>query len=52
MALSLFKTLDNIATPCSVKAYGRYLIFSPLFKVANCDLEDSASSQVKIVLRN
>ena len=28
-----------INAPYSVKAYGRYLTFSPRFKVTNCDLE-------------
>jgi len=27
--------------PCSVKARGRYLMFLPLFKVADCDLDPS-----------
>jgi len=39
MALSLFNTLDSINIPCSVKAYGRYLMCSPLFKVTICDLK-------------
>ncbi len=43
MALELFKTLDNIATPCSVNAMGIYFECSPLFKVTNCDLKASFS---------
>src|SRR5688572_6768504 len=43
-------TEESIATPCSVKANGRYLMFRPLaslrpglcFKVTNCDLDRSA----------
>ncbi len=30
MALSLFKTLDSIATPCSVNANGKYFGYFPL----------------------
>jgi hypothetical protein len=30
--------LAAMIAPCSVKAYGRYFIFCPRFKVANCDL--------------
>ena len=44
MAVSLFNTDDSIATPSSVKAKGLYLAFVPrldLFKVTNCDLEES-----------
>jgi len=47
-----FSTEESMATPCSVKANGRYLMFWPLisrrracFKVTNCDLDRSASSQ-------
>ena len=40
--------LDNIATPYSVNAYGRYLRFVPrtAFKITNCDLERSTSAQM------
>ena len=44
IARSEFKIPDNIATPCSVKAKGRYFECSPLFKVAFCDLKDLYSS--------
>lgn len=45
IALSLFNTLDNISTPCSVNARGEYLL-PPLsfFEVAICDLKNSHSS--------
>jgi hypothetical protein len=48
MARGLFRTLAAWMAPCSVKAKGRYLMFwpRPVFKVANCDLERSASSGV------
>ena len=48
MAVLLFSTLDNITTPYSVKAKGRYLMLCPcpVFKVTDCDLENSASSLV------
>ena len=32
-------TLESIATPCSVKACGRYFTFWPRFKVTVCDRE-------------
>jgi hypothetical protein len=32
IAVGLFNTLDNIATPCSVNAIGEYLLCSPLFE--------------------
>src|SRR5437588_11133640 len=38
-ARELRRTLESIATPCSVKAKGRYLTFWPRFKVTFCDLE-------------
>ena len=39
MALSLLRTLDSIATPCSVKAIDKYLECFPFpSKVTNCDL--------------
>ena len=58
IACSLFKTLESIATPCSVNACGRYrrppcpelevancdLKFG--FEITDCDLKDSASSFV------
>ena len=41
-ARSLCRTVDNMATPCSVKAYGAYrLPPRPLFEVANCDLKEA-----------
>jgi hypothetical protein len=43
MARSLFKTLDSIATPCSVKTIGVYFIFFPLIKVTICDCHISVS---------
>ncbi len=41
IALLLFRTLESIATPCSVNAIGGYLspILSPLLEVTNCDLQ-------------
>ena len=44
MARLLFRTLDSMATPCSVNAKDKYLECWPLFKVTNCDLKDSCSS--------
>src|SRR5882724_12308393 len=45
IARSLLRTLDNIATPCSVKTYGKVrLPPRPCFEIANCDLKLSASS--------
>jgi hypothetical protein len=38
-ATGLRSTFASITAPCSVKTYGRYLIFHPRFKVAICDLE-------------
>ena len=38
MAHSLLRTLDNIATPCSVKTYGKCLL-PPQLEVTNCDLK-------------
>ncbi len=43
MAVSLRKTEDNIATPCSVNTKGLYFTLDPLpglSKVTNCDLEE------------
>ena len=45
-ACGLRRTLDSIATPCSVKARGKYLECSPLFKVPIWYLKDSYSSFV------
>jgi hypothetical protein len=43
-ACGLFSTLAAMIAPCSVKAYGRYLMFCPRFNITDCDLErDSAS---------
>lgn len=48
IACSLFNTLESIATPCSVNAYGRYRRPPrPMFEIANCDLKDSVSSLVR-----
>src|SRR5580692_1962610 len=44
-ALSLFSTLDNINTPCSVKAEGSFLL-PPQLDVAFCDFKFSNSSFV------
>src|SRR3972149_1780083 len=47
IALRLFKTLDNIATPSWVRAYGGYLRLPlPLlrFEVPICDLKEANSS--------
>src|SRR5437773_11936500 len=48
MARGELRTFAACIAPCSVKAYGRYLMFWPRpgFKVANGDLESSASSGV------
>jgi len=43
-ARSLFNTLAAMIAPCSVKAYAKYLMFCPLFKVAICDLEHASAS--------
>jgi hypothetical protein len=46
-ARSLFKTLDSIATPCSVKTKGIVrLPPRPLFDIAICDIKVSFSSLV------
>src|SRR5262249_35507156 len=44
----LRNTLDSIATPCSVKANGRYFRWRPRprFKITNCDLKASCSARV------
>jgi hypothetical protein len=44
IARSLFSTDDNMATPCSVKAKGRYLECWPRFKITFCDLKARLSS--------
>src|SRR6185503_12680124 len=44
-ARSLFSTLDNINTPCSVKAEGSFLL-PPQLDVAFCDFKFSNSSLV------
>ena len=47
IAVSLLRTADNIAIPCSIKTYGKYLrppLFVSFFEVTNCDLKDSNSS--------
>ena len=38
MAVSLLSTLDNIATPCSVKAEGDFLV-PPQLDVTFCDIK-------------
>ena len=40
-AVSLLRTADNMAIPCSVKTYGIYFRCCPcrLFKVTICDLK-------------
>jgi len=45
-ARELRRTLESIATPCSVKAWGGYLRCAPrpVFKVTSCDLKAEASS--------
>jgi hypothetical protein len=46
-ARPLRRTLESMATPCSVNAYGRYRRPPrPVFEVANCNLKASASSAV------
>jgi len=45
IASSLLKTLESIATPCSVKTIGRYLT-PPQLEVTNCDLKLANSSWV------
>jgi hypothetical protein len=48
-ALSLLRTLEIMATPCSVKAYGKYFRCwpRPRIKVEKCDLKELFSSWVK-----
>ena len=46
IARGLRSTLDSIATPCSVKAYGRYRRPPRDFEVTDCDLKRVASSGV------
>ena len=43
IALSLFKTLESIETPCSVKANGRYLVPPLCFEVLKLHLKASHS---------
>jgi hypothetical protein len=46
MALGLLRTLDNMATPSSVKAYGGYRrpsLPARAFEVTNCDLKKANS---------
>jgi len=45
IACLLLKTLESIATPCSVKTIGRYLT-PPQLEVTNCDLKLANSSLV------
>ena len=33
------RTLDSMAMPCSVNAYGKYFTLCPRFKITFCDLE-------------
>ena len=42
-ATGLLSTFTNITAPWPVKARGRYLRCSPLFKVAICDLKESTA---------
>ena len=46
MAAALLRTLESMATPCSVKAYGcrRRPILAAELEVANCDLQFFNSS--------
>ena len=46
IARGLRSTLDSMATPCSVKAYGRYRRPPRDFEVTDCDLKRVASSGV------
>jgi hypothetical protein len=48
MARLLRRTLESMATPCSVKANGRYFRCCPRpsFKVTICDLKTSASASL------
>ena len=47
IASALRRTLDNIATPCSVKAYGAFRRPPrPTFAVTICDLKDLVSCAV------
>ena len=43
-ARSLFKSLDNMATPCSVNAIGLYLM-PPQLEITICDLKLSNSAR-------
>lgn len=47
----LLSTLAAMTTPCSVKAYGKYLKFLPRCKITFCDLERSSSDDVKPLKR-
>ena len=53
-ARRLWRTLDNMATPSCVNAYGRYFRCSPRpgFKVANCDLKTLASVAVSLNMKS
>src|SRR3972149_5343025 len=51
IARSLFRTLDSIAIPCSVKTKGRYRRPPHDFEVAICDLKFSAFPSLNRVTR-
>ena len=42
----ILKTLDSIAKPCSVNAYGRYFEWRPRFKIPKWNLKNSYFSVV------
>ena len=49
MAVSLLSTEESVATPCSLKAYGSFLLppgFHSELDVANCDIKFSYSSLI------
>ena len=54
IARSLFNTLDNIATPCSVNALGgfRCPILSPELEVTICDFHSRVSSGVSLNIKS
>lgn len=47
IATSLRSIADSMATPCSVKAYGRYLLPPHVLEVTDRDLKRANSSSVR-----
>ena len=52
MATSLFKTQDSIATPCSVNAFGSFLLPPHFLDVAFCDFKFSYSLAVRVNIKS